>query len=76
MLHVFGSNYRRFGMVVGSSQVAMYYMWWKGLHQFCGQEGAALFMIRPSFETPIVDSFGFKITNKAVIQTPTRPKAD
>lgn len=55
------------GIVIDSSQVGICYVCWKALHRFCGAEGAASFMIRPSFKTPVVDRFGFKITDKTVM---------
>ena len=49
---------------------AYYYQWWGGLHCLMGQEGfdQGLYMIRPSFEKFRCDTFGFKVTHKAVVQ--------
>ena len=59
------------GYVLKKEDEGWYYLWHKGLHLLCGEEGlkANIYMVRPSREKPRGDgSLGFKRGFKAVVQ--------
>ncbi len=64
------------GDVCGKKDEGYYYLWWRGLHPLCGAEGLSRYTIRPSFEQPICDGVGFKLSFKATIQAAEGEESD
>ena len=60
------------GVVLGAADAGWYYLWYRGLHLLCGDEGwrAGKYKCRPTDEQEMKEKFAFKKDFKAVIQPP------
>lgn len=60
------------GNVLRDADEGWYYLWYRGLHLLCGQEGSVgkIYLKRPSFETDRCKGLTFKKSHKAIVQLP------